>query len=149
MPPRCHVREVSKVLQRAWFEKKYPIYDDGRKIVEEGHLSLIAESRCPWRKLLTPFGMERKWSSKMGDLSLMRLALFMCPSQSLRSRTQSRPRLCWSKLLETREISQWRTALRLPWKGNMQPEWPKGREWKKLSVNPRSTWSRGRHRLKK
>ena len=45
MPPRCHVREVSKVLQRAWFEKKYSIYDDGRIIVEEGHLSLIAESR--------------------------------------------------------------------------------------------------------
>ena len=44
MPPRCDVRELNKVLERAGFENKDPIYDDGRIIVEEGHLGLKAES---------------------------------------------------------------------------------------------------------
>ena len=45
MPPRCDVRVVNSVLERVGFENKDPVYDNGRRIVEEGNLDLKAELR--------------------------------------------------------------------------------------------------------
>ena len=35
-PPRCDVRDVNSVLEKAGFESKDPIYKYGRDIVKEG-----------------------------------------------------------------------------------------------------------------
>ena len=50
------VRKVNKVLERA--EKKNPIYDHGRIIVDEAQLGFMAESRCSTRKHLAPYRLE-------------------------------------------------------------------------------------------
>ena len=55
---RCDVREVKRVLERAGFENKSPVYDDGRMSVEEGHLALEDERKCSTRTYLAPYGLE-------------------------------------------------------------------------------------------
>ena len=40
MPPKFEVRDVLRTLEEAGLENKLPIYDDGRMIVEEGHMAL-------------------------------------------------------------------------------------------------------------
>ena len=50
MPPKYEVREVLKTIEKAGFESKLPIYDDGRMIVEEGHLALKDELKFGTRK---------------------------------------------------------------------------------------------------
>ena len=50
MPPKYVVREVLKTLEMAELESKLPIYDDGRMIVEEGHLALKDEMKFGTRK---------------------------------------------------------------------------------------------------
>ena len=67
MPPRCNVRDVNKVLEKAEFENKDPVYDDRRIIVEEGHLGLTAESRCSTKEHLAPYRL-RRWSYSMRDV---------------------------------------------------------------------------------
>ena len=76
MPPRCNEREVKKVLERAGFENKDPLYDDGRMLVKEGHLGLKAESRRCTRGHLDPTDW-RKWPCNMRDVGLKRLVLSM------------------------------------------------------------------------
>ena len=69
MPPKYEVREVNKVLERAGFENKEPLYDSGRMIVkrvtwpkrtsllsipngvqsDETSAALTSVSRYPWR----------------------------------------------------------------------------------------------------
>ena len=57
MPPKHEVREVLKTLEKAGLESKLPIYDDGRMIVEKGHLALKDEMKFT-RKLLAPYGLQ-------------------------------------------------------------------------------------------
>ena len=59
MPPTYEVREWNKVLERAGFENKEPIYDSGRMIVEEGHLALKDEMKFGTRRYLAPYGLEK------------------------------------------------------------------------------------------
>ena len=59
MPPRIDVRGVRRVLEKVKFEKKKPVYDDGRVIVGEGHVTLKAESRCRTRRNLVPTDWRR------------------------------------------------------------------------------------------
>ena len=40
MPPKFEVREALRTLERAGLENKLPVWDDGRMIVEEGHIAL-------------------------------------------------------------------------------------------------------------
>ena len=40
MPPKFEVREVLRKLERASLENMLPVWDDGRMIVEEGHIPL-------------------------------------------------------------------------------------------------------------
>ena len=58
MPPKYEVREVLKTLEKAGLESKLPIYDDGRLIVEEGHLALKDEMKFSTRKHLAPYGLQ-------------------------------------------------------------------------------------------
>ena len=58
MPPRCDVREVKRVLERAGFENEDPVYDDGRIIEEEGNLALKDDLNSSTRKHLAPYGLE-------------------------------------------------------------------------------------------
>ena len=54
MPLKYEVRKMNKRLERAGFEKKEPIYDSGRIIVEECHWSLKDEMR----RHLAAYGLE-------------------------------------------------------------------------------------------
>ena len=52
---------MNKVLERAGFENKEPIYDSKRMIVEEGHLALkdeMMETIFSTRRHLAPYGRE-------------------------------------------------------------------------------------------
>ena len=50
LPPKYEVREVLKTLEKAGLENKLPIYDDGRMILEEGHVALKDEMKFSERK---------------------------------------------------------------------------------------------------
>ena len=56
MPPRCDVREFNSALEKVGFENKDPVNNDGRVIVEKGHLG--SEWRRSTRKHLVPYGLE-------------------------------------------------------------------------------------------
>ena len=58
MPPKYEDREVLKTLEKAGFENKLPINDDGRMIVEEGHLALKGEMKFDPRKYRAPYGFQ-------------------------------------------------------------------------------------------
>ena len=59
MPPMYYeVREVLKILEKAGLESKLPIYDDGRMVVEEGHLALKDEMKFGTRKYRAPYGLQ-------------------------------------------------------------------------------------------
>ena len=59
MPPRCEVREVSRVFERSGFENRDVVYDNGRMIVEEGHLDLKDEIKISARRHLAPSELEK------------------------------------------------------------------------------------------
>ena len=56
MPPKYEVRELIRVLEKAGFENKEPVYDSGRMIVEEGHIALKGDMKFSTRKHLAPYG---------------------------------------------------------------------------------------------
>ena len=59
MPPKFEVREVLRTLDRASLENESPIWDDGRMIVEEGHIALKDEMKFATRKYRAPYGLEQ------------------------------------------------------------------------------------------
>ena len=58
MPPKYEVREVLKTLEKAGFESKLTIYDDGRMVVEEVHLVLKDDMKFSTRRHLAPYGLQ-------------------------------------------------------------------------------------------
>ena len=58
MPPKFEVRFVLRTLEEAGLENKLPIYDDGRMIVEEGHMALKGDLMFAKRKYRAPYGLE-------------------------------------------------------------------------------------------
>ena len=58
MPPKFEVRDVLRTLEEAELENKLPIYDDGRMIVEEGHIALKDDMTFTTRKYRAPYGLE-------------------------------------------------------------------------------------------
>ena len=61
MPPKFEVRDVLTTLEEAGLENKLPIYDDGRTIVEEGHMALKYDmkfAKFATRKCRAPYGLE-------------------------------------------------------------------------------------------
>ena len=60
MPPKFEVREVLRTLERAGLENMLPVWDDGRMIVEEGHIALKGdEMMFATRRYRAPYGLEQ------------------------------------------------------------------------------------------
>ena len=59
MPPKFELREILRTLDRAGLENMLPVWDDGRMIVEEGHLALKDEMKFATRKYRAPYGLEQ------------------------------------------------------------------------------------------
>ena len=60
MPPKFEVREVLRTLERAGLENRLPVWDDGRMIVEEGHIALKGdEMMFATRRYRAPYGLEQ------------------------------------------------------------------------------------------
>ena len=58
MHPKFEVRDILRTLEEAELENKLPIWDDGRMIVEEGHIALKDEMKFASRKYREPYGLE-------------------------------------------------------------------------------------------
>ena len=58
MPPKFEEREILRTLHQANLENTLPILDDGRMIVEEGHIALKDEMKFATRKYRAPYGLE-------------------------------------------------------------------------------------------
>ena len=59
MPPKFEVRDILRTLEQARLENMLPVWDDGRMIVEEGHIALKDEMKFATRKNLAPYGLEQ------------------------------------------------------------------------------------------
>ena len=57
MPPKFEVRDVLRTLEQTNLESMLPIWDDGRMIVEEGHIALQDEMKFAARKYRAPYGL--------------------------------------------------------------------------------------------
>ena len=58
IPPKFEEREILRTLHQANLENTLPILDDGRMIVEEGHIALKDEMKFATRKYRAPYGLE-------------------------------------------------------------------------------------------
>ena len=47
MPPKFEVRDILRTLDQANLQNMLPVWDDGRMIVEEGHIALKDEMKLP------------------------------------------------------------------------------------------------------
>ena len=60
MPPKFEVRDALRTLERAGLENNLPVWDDGRMIVEEGHIALNTdEMMFATRRYRAPYGLEQ------------------------------------------------------------------------------------------
>ena len=59
LPPKFEIREVLRKLERAGLENLLPVWDDGRMIVEEGHIALKDEMKFATRRYRAPYGLEQ------------------------------------------------------------------------------------------
>ena len=59
MPPKFEVRDILRTLDQANLENMLSVWDDGRMIVEEGHIALKDEMKFATRKYRAPFGLEQ------------------------------------------------------------------------------------------
>ena len=60
MPPKFEVREILRTLDQASLENESPIWDDGRMIIEEGHIALKDDMKFATRKYRAPYGLEQR-----------------------------------------------------------------------------------------
>ena len=70
MPPKFEVRDILRTLEQAGLENKLPIWDDGRMIMEEGHVALKDEMKFTTRNYRAPYGLhelEKKQDEKRLD----------------------------------------------------------------------------------
>ena len=67
MPPKFEVRNALRVLERASLENQLPAWDDGRMIVEEGHIALKADEMLfATRRYRAPYGLEQVERNREG-----------------------------------------------------------------------------------
>ena len=59
MPPKFEMREILRTLDRASLESGSPVWDDGRMIVEEGHIVRKDGMKFATRKYRAPYGLEQ------------------------------------------------------------------------------------------
>ena len=58
-PPKFEVRDILRTLDQADLVNMLPVWDDGRTIVEEGHIALKDEMKFATRKYQAPYGLEQ------------------------------------------------------------------------------------------
>ena len=83
MPPKYEIRVVLKTFEKAALESKLSIYDDGRVIVEKGHLALKDEMKLGTRKYRAPNGLQEVELQKEG-WKLDAQEFYTCPSLNIR-----------------------------------------------------------------
>ena len=67
MPPNFEVRDALRALERASLENQLPAWDDGRMIVNEGHIALKADDMLfATRRYRAPYGLEQVDRSQEG-----------------------------------------------------------------------------------
>ena len=59
LPTKFEIREVLRKLERAGLENMLPVWDDGRMIVEGGHIALKDEMKFATRRYRAPYGLEQ------------------------------------------------------------------------------------------
>ena len=59
LPPKFEVREILRKHDWAGLDNMLPVWDNGRMIVEEGHISLKDEMKFATRKYRAPYGLEQ------------------------------------------------------------------------------------------
>ena len=59
MPPKFVVQDILRTLDQANLENMLPVWDDGRMIVEEGHIALKDDMKFATRKYHAPNGLEQ------------------------------------------------------------------------------------------
>ena len=71
MPAKFEVRDAFRTLERAGLENKLAVWDDGRMILNEGHIALKADDMLfATRKYRAPYGLaqvERRQEGKELD----------------------------------------------------------------------------------
>ena len=67
MPPKFEVRDILRTLDQATLENMLPLWDDGRMIVEEGHIALKDEMKFATRKYWAPYGLEQVEMKQEGE----------------------------------------------------------------------------------
>ena len=61
LPPKFEVRDALRTLERAGLENKLPVWDDGRMIVNEGHIALKGDEMVfATRRYRAPYGLEQE-----------------------------------------------------------------------------------------
>ena len=100
--------EVLKTLEKAGLESKLPIYDDGRMIVEEGHLALKDEMKFGTRKYRKPYGLQEVELQQEGR-KLDAAGVLYVPLTEYKQQIRRHLRPCQSEPQETEVIFQCRT----------------------------------------
>ena len=59
LPPKFEIRKILRQLERAGLENMLPVWDDGRMIVEKGHIALKDEMKFATRRYRAPYGLEQ------------------------------------------------------------------------------------------
>ena len=60
MPPKFEIRDILRTLDQAdLLENMLPVWEDGRMIVEDGHIALKDEIKFATRKYRAPYGLEQ------------------------------------------------------------------------------------------
>ena len=59
LPPKFEVREVLRTLERGGFENMLPVWNDGRMIVNQGHIELKDDMKFATREYRAPYGLEQ------------------------------------------------------------------------------------------
>ena len=79
MPPKFEVRDILRTLDQANLENMLPVWDDGRMIIEEGHIALKDEMKFATRKYLAPYRLEyvemKQEEKELDAASLLYVAL--------------------------------------------------------------------------
>ena len=59
MPPKCEVRDILRTLDQADLKNTLSVWNDGRMIVEEGHIAIKYELSFTTRKYRSHYGLEQ------------------------------------------------------------------------------------------
>ena len=90
LPPKFQVRDILRTLDQARLECMLPAWDDGKMIVEEGHIALKDEMKFATRMYRAPFGLEQL-EMKQGEKELNAAGPLYVALTDYRSRIQQHP----------------------------------------------------------